>query len=176
VLSGNGAPVAGARVCVATRVAIAGAKERVVATPTTGADGRFAAELPQGPNRQVRLAYWWSGADVAERHLSLAVHAHPRLRLRPRHPLHNGRHVRFKVRLDGPAAHHRWVRVQARSRHRWVELRNGRTNAHGIYRARYRFHATTGRQRYAFRALVPSQHGYPYERGRSGVRRVTVVG
>jgi hypothetical protein len=172
----SGVPVAGARVCVASRVSIAGAIERVVATPTTGSDGRFAAELPPGPNRQVRVAYWWDGRQVAERYLSLRVRARPRLRLRPDHPLHNGRHVRFTASLGGPAADHRWVRIQARSRKRWIELRAGRTNGRGVYRARYRLHATTGRQRYAFRAFVPSQRGYPYRAGHSRVRHATVVG
>jgi hypothetical protein len=176
LLSPSGAPVARARVCVATRVPIPGAQERVAVTPTTGADGHFEAQLPPGPSRQVRVAYWWSGTDVAERFLRLSVHAHPRLTLHPHGPLRNGRHVRFTVRLQGPAARHRWVRVQALSGHRWVEVRNGRTSARGIYRARYRFHATTGRQRYAFRAFVPSQRGYPYKRGHSEVRHVTVIG
>jgi hypothetical protein len=176
LLSASGVPVAGARICIATRVPIPGAQERVAATPTTGADGHFEAQLPDGPSRQVRVAYWWSGADVAERFLSLSVHAHPRLVLRPHGPLHNGRHVRFTVTLQGPAARQRWVRIQARSGHRWVEVRNGRTNARGIYRARYRFHATTGRQRYAFRAFVPSQRGYPYRRGHSRVRHLVVIG
>jgi hypothetical protein len=172
----SGVPVAGARVCVATRVPIAGALERVVATPTTGSDGSFAAQLPPGPSRRVRVAYWWNGHQVAERYLNLGVRARPRLELRPHHPLHNGRHVRFKVRLRGPVADHRWARIQARSGKRWIELRAGRTNARGIYRARYRFHATTGRRRYAFRAFVPSQRGYPYRSGHSRVRHVTVVG
>jgi hypothetical protein len=163
-------------VCVATRVPIAGAPERVVASAATGLDGRFAAELPRGPSRHVRVAYWWSSHHVAERHLGLRVRARPRLRLRPHHPLRNGRHVRFKVRLRGPAAGHRWVRIQARSGRRWIELRNGRTNGLGMYRARYRFHATTGRRRYRFRAFVPSQHGYPYRAGHSRVAHVTVVG
>jgi hypothetical protein len=174
--SASGVPVAGARVCVASRVPIAGTRERVVATPTTRPDGRFTADLPKGPSREVRVAYWWSGNDVGERHLSLRVRARPRLKLRPRHPLRNGRRVRFKVRLQGPAAARRWVRIQARSGKRWVELSNGRTNGHGAYRAHYRFHATSGRHEYAFRAVVPSQHGYPYRGGHSKTRHVTVIG
>ena len=176
VRSARGVPVADARVCVATRVPIAGARERVVTTPSTGPDGRFAARLPKGPSRRVRVAYWWSAQNVAERHLSLRVRARPRLRLRPRQPIHNGHRVRFKVRLRGPAAAHRWVRIQARSGGRWIELRNGRTNRAGTSRARYRFHATTGRRRYRFRAFVPGQRGYPYRAGHSAVGHVTVVG
>jgi hypothetical protein len=176
LLAASGTAVAGARVCVATRVPIAGALERVVATPTTDADGRFATELAQGPSRQVRVAYWWTHADVAERHLRLRVRAHPRLILRPKGVLHNGQRVWFTVELQGPAAEGRWVRIQARADHRWVEVRNGRANADGVYRTRYRFHATTGRRRYRFRAVVPSQRGYPYLRGQSRVRRITVIG
>jgi len=176
LLSASGVPVAGARVCLATRIPIPGNLERVAATPMTGPDGRFHADLPAGPSRQVRVAYWWSHTQVAERHLRLSVSAHPRLVLRPHHPLHNGHAVRFAVELQGPAADHRWVKIQARSDRHWVEVRNGRTNAGGIYRARYRFRSTTGRRRYRFRAVVPSQVGYPYERGRSRVRRVTVLG
>jgi hypothetical protein len=176
VLSANGSPVTGARVCLATRVPTAGERERVAAAPTTGADGRFTAALPTGPSRDVRVAYWWSRTHVAERRLRLTMPAHPRLKVRPHHPLRNGDAARFAVKLQRPAAGRRWVRIQARSGHRWVQVRNGRTNAKGIFRARYRFHATTGRRRYRFRAVVPSQRGYPYERGHSRVRRVTVVG
>jgi hypothetical protein len=174
--SASGVPVPGARVCVATRVMVAGTRERVVSTPVTGPDGRFSAELPKGPNRQVRVAYWWNSGQVAERQMNLRVRARPRLRLRPRHPLHNGRRVRFKVRLQGPASGSRWVRIQARSGKRWVELSSGRTNGHGAFRAHYRFHATSGRHKYAFRAVVPSQPGYPYGGGHSKTRHVTVIG
>jgi hypothetical protein len=174
--SASGRPVPGARVCVATRVPLPGAGEHIAATPVTGPDGRFTAELPSGPSRRVRVAYWWSHNDVAERHLDLRVRARPRLRLRPRHPIRNGRRVRFEVRLQEPAAPRRWVRIQARSGRRWIEVSNGRTDLNGSYRAHYRFHSTSGRHVYAFRAVVPSQRGYPYWGGHSRVRRVTVVG
>ena len=176
LLSAGGSPVAGARVCVATRVPIPGVLEQVVAAPVTGSHGRFSAELPRGPSRDVRVAYWWDRANVAERRIHLSMRAHPHLLIRPHRLLHNGDTARFAVKLHGPAAGRRWVRIQARSGHRWVEVRNGRTNGRGIYRARYRFHATSGRRRYRFRAVVPSQRGYPYERGNSRVHRVTVVG
>ncbi len=172
----EGAPVSGARACVATRVPLAGAGEHIAATPMTGPDGRFAAQLPSGPSRQVRVAYWWSGNGVAERRLDLHVRARPRLKLRPHRALHNGHRVRFKVRLQEPAATRRWVRIQARSGKRWVEVSNGRTNLNGAYRAHYRFHSTSGRHRYAFRAVVPSQRGYPYRGGHSETRHITVVG
>jgi hypothetical protein len=176
LLDAAGGGVDGARVCVGSRVRIVGSAERVVATPLTGAAGRFKARIPAGPSRQVRIAYWPDGARAVERYLELRVRARPRLRLRPTHRISNGNRVRFEVRLPGPGRAHRRVRVQVRSGKRWLELRGGLTGARGIYRARYRFHATTGRRTYAFRAVVPKQDGYPYEPGRSRVARATVVG
>jgi hypothetical protein len=110
-----------------------------------------------------------------ERYLDLDVRARPHLRLRPRDPIRNGNPVRFRVRLPGPGRAGRRVGIQVRANRRWLDLRDGHTGPRGIYRARYRFHATTGRRRYAFRATVPRQRAYPYEPGASRVRHVTVV-
>ena len=112
----------------------------------TGPYGRFAAELPSGPSRKVRVAYWWSGNGVAERRFDLRVRARPRAEAPPgpRRP------QRPQGPLQGPAPGarrpRRWVRIQARSGKRWMEVSNGRTNLHGAYRAHYRFHSTAGRQ------------------------------
>ena len=176
LLDHRGLGVAGARVCVATRTMLAGAVERVVATPRTGEGGSFEAAIPPGPSREVRVAHWPGGAGAIERYLRLEVPARPALRLRPRHPIRNGARVRFEVRLAGPRSQARRVKVQARAGHRWLDLRSGLTGARGIYRARYRFRSTTGRRTYRFRALVPKQRGYPYEAGTSKARRATVIG
>jgi hypothetical protein len=176
LLDSGGAGVAGATVCVAARARIESAAERVIATPITTDAGRFRARIAAGPSRELRVAYWPDDAAALERYLDLRVRAHPRLEVSPSHPIRNGNRARFRVRLPGPANAERRLRIQARSGRRWLELRSGRTNDRGVYRARYRFHATTGRRRYAFRALVPRQAGYPYDAGRSRVRHVTVVG
>ena len=176
LLDGSGRGVAGARVCVATRVRMNGSTERVAARPLTNAEGRFRARIPAAPSREVRVAYWPNTQAALERYLDLRVRAHPQLRLRPRRRLRNGERIRFEARLPGPAPGGRLVRIQVRAGGRWLDLRRGRTGVWGAYRARYRFHATTGRRRYAFRALVPKQSGYPYEAGRSRVKRVTVIG
>jgi hypothetical protein len=176
LLDGGGRGVVGARVCVATRVRMNGAAEGVVVTPRTGTGGRFRAEIPAGPSRQVRVAYWPDARAALERHLDLRVRARPRLLLRPRHPVNNGDRVRFEVRLPGPAHAGRRVRIQVHTGRRWLDLRQGRTGKRGVYRASYRFRATTGRRKYEFRAAVPKQRGYPYEAGRSRVKRVTVIG
>jgi hypothetical protein len=172
----HGMGVVGARVCVAARTVLAGTVERVVATPLTGSRGRFEAAIRPGANREIRVAHWRGVAGAIERYLQLEVAARPDLGLRPRHPIENGARVRFSVRLPGPRSRGRRVRVQARAGHRWLDLRSGLTGADGVYRARYRFRATTGRRTYRFRAVVPKQHGYPYEAGTSTVKRVTVIG
>lgn len=176
LLDHGGRGVAGVRVCVATRIRMNGAAERVASAPVTGAQGGFRARLPAGPSREVRVAYWPDEHAALERHLDLDVPVRPRLVLRPRRPLRNDDRVRFEVALPGPAASGRRVWIQVRAGRRWLDLRQGRAGSQGTYRARYRFHATTGRRRYAFRAAVPKQGGYPYEAGRSRVKRVTVIG
>jgi hypothetical protein len=169
-----GSPVAGAEVCVATR--LPGRAEQVLATPPTDSNGAFRVRIPPGPSRAVRIAHWPSSDRALERHLTLRSRAIPRLRLRPRRALSNGERLRFRVRLPGPSRGGRRVRIEARSSGQWVEIARGRTSRSGRWHGRYRFRATTGTRRYAFRAVVPRQSGYPYERGRSRVARQTVTG
>jgi hypothetical protein len=176
LLDERGAGVPGAQVCIAARTRLTGLVERIVATPLTGYRGHFQATIPPGPNREIRVAHWPGEAGAIERYLRLEVPAQPALRLRPRHPIPNGARLRFEVRLPGPRSEGRRVRVQARAGHRWLDLRSGLTGADGVYRAGYRFRATTGRRTYGFRAVVPKQHGYPYEAGTSVVKRATVIG
>ena len=176
VLDGEGKPVSGARVCVATRVPLDGQPERVIATPTTDRDGQFDARVPVGPSREVRVAYWRDSNRVAERMLDLRVRANPRFRLLPGGPLHNHDRVGFVTRLPRPLNGHRAVRVQVKAGGRWLLVRSGHTTPRGVWRSSYRFHSTTTRRTYHFRAMVPKQQGYPYEAGRSRIREQIVVG
>lgn len=172
-----GQPVRGAEVCVATRIRAGGStRERVVATPATDADGRFAARIPAGPSREVRVAHWPGRARAIERYLALDVKAIPRLAVGPGGTLRNGDRARFAARLPGPANGHRRVTIQARSNGRWFGIAGGLTNRAGRWRGAYRFRSTTGTRRYAFRAVVKKQRGYPYAGGRSKIRRLTVAG
>jgi hypothetical protein len=171
-----GAPVAGAEVCVATRTQLRGVPEQVIATPSTNASGRFAMRVPAGPNRRLRVAFWPDATRAVERFRRLRVRAHPRLALLPGGTLHNGERVHFRIRLPAPRAAGRQVDLKVWANGRWLPLRRGRTNGNGIWTPSYRFRATTGRQTYRFRAFVRKQGGYPYEAGRSGTKRQTVVG
>ena len=176
-LSGaGGAPVAGARICVGARPKGGETAERILATPTTNARGLFTARVPPGPSREIRVAHWPDAERALERHLTLRARAIPRLRVRPNRTLRNGQRVRFGVRLPGPASANRRVAIEARAGRRWIRIAGGRTSRSGSWRGRYRFHATTGTRRYAFRAVVPRQAGYPYEGGRSRIARARVTG
>jgi hypothetical protein len=171
-----GAPVRGATVCVAARTRLDGAPERVLATPVTDATGSFSARIPAGPSRTVRIAHWPDRQRAVERFLFLDSRVRPRLRLAPDRKLENGERVRFEVRIPGPGSAGRRVRIEARADGRWVTIAGGRTSKAGTWHGGYRFRATTRTHRYAFRALVPSQTGYPYEGGHSEVQHATVVG
>jgi hypothetical protein len=171
-----GVPLADAVVCVATTTRIPGAPERVAATPTTDAQGRFRVALRPRPSRRVRVAYWRDSTHVEERFLAVRVAARPRFRAAPARTLHNGERAHFRAALPGPGAGHRLVRLEARAAGRWVLVRSGRTDRRGRWRASYRFHATTGSRTYRFRVAVPPQAGYPYRRGHSRVRAVRVSG
>ena len=176
LLDAFGRPLAGARICVAARPRGTGAAERVLTTPTTDARGAFSARVPAGPSRAIRIAHWPDARGALERHLSLRSRAVPRLRLRPRRTLLNGERIHFRVELPPPANGRRRVAVQARAEGRWIQVAAGRTSEHGTWRGDYRFRATTGTRRYAFRAVVRRQAGYPYAAGRSRVAHAKVVG
>lgn len=172
-----GAPVRGADVCVATRVDTTdGPPERVISTPTTGPDGRFRTRIPAGPSREVRIAHWHGPHEVAEHFLALGSKAVPRLALRPDRPLRNGEAVRFDVRIPGPAQANRRIAVQARGTGKWIRIAGGRTDRGGRWSGKYRFRNTTGTRRYAFRAVIRRQPGYPYLPGHSKTRHATVTG
>jgi hypothetical protein len=172
-----GRGVGDARVCLASTVRDGGRRgEEVVATPVTATDGSFSARLPRGPNRAIRVADWPNTDSALEQHLLLGSRAIPSLRLRPKRAIRNGTRVRFRVRVPAPHPGHPRVEVQARSGKRWIRVARGRTGPDGIWRGSYRFHATTGSRRYAFRAVVPHSKGYPFQAGHSATRHAHVHG
>jgi hypothetical protein len=171
-----GEPVKGARICVAGTVRVPGAAERVLAKPTTDRFGRFTVRVRRAPAMRVRVAYWPGEYGVLERFDTLRFRARPRLAIRPHGALRTGDRARFLVRLRPPYEASRLVRIEARAGGRWVPVTDGRTGAGGVFRGSYRFHATTGRRVYRFRAVVPRQDGYPYGAGVSAVRRKVVRG
>lgn len=170
----SGQPAPGARVCALTRVRTRRAPVVVAATTTTDADGRYRLELPPGASREVFVHHVAGNRVVARHGLELRASVRPTLSVRPQRAVHNGDRLRFTGELPGPACRERIVKVQAKvGGQRWQVFRTDRTNGRCRFRARYRLRSTTrSANYYRFRALVPPQRGYPYERGHSPTRRV----
>jgi hypothetical protein len=102
----------------------------------------------------------------------------PSLKL-ARHRVRNGRRVKLHGAIPGPRRKGRVVILQARypgKGQRWKTFEKARTDRHGRYAADYRFTATFVTTRYAMRAVVPAQNGYPYKAGHSRPRPITVLG
>ena len=174
VLGPGGAPVAGARVCIAAQTEGSAGGYGPTQTATTDGEGRFTYQLAPGPDREIRVLYR-QGTTQLERALRVDSHARAALRARPRR-LGNGRRVRFSGRLPGPDARGRVVVLQAnvKGSARWITFRRAETDAGGAFRATYHFHSTTRPTLYRFRAIVPRQEGYPYREGRSRAVEVLV--
>ena len=175
LLNAAGNPVAGAKVCVAAQALPRRAVEHILATPTTGADGHFAAPIPPDPRAACGSP---TGRQSAARFSASGASASARARgsLCARRAASKRRQAALVAHLPGPVAEHRLVRIEALAHRRWIPVTGGRTGAAGTYRGSYRFHATSGSRTYRFRALVPHQAGYPYAAGTSAVMRKRVSG
>jgi 5-hydroxyisourate hydrolase-like protein (transthyretin family) len=170
-----GAPVAGAAVCVSSRVGDGGALTPL-ARLTTDAGGRFSARVPAGTSRQVWAVHRVAGGAVSARTL---VRVRARLSLRPaRRSLRAGQVLTMRGRLAGRPipADGVLVNVQARRGRQWQTFRQVRVHDSGRFRVRYRFVGGGGTHRYALRATVPQQGAYPYAPGSSKPFRVRVRG
>ena len=173
-LVGPGGPIAGATVCALTQTQHAGAPVVLATTATTGAAGAYALELAPGPSRDVFVHHAAADAVIARHGLTVRSIARPTLDVRPRR-LENHDRLHFSGVLPGPACFNRVVKVQARvGKHRWRVFRTDRADEGCAFAARYKLRATREARRYRFRALVPQQAGYPYERGHSPTAKVEV--
>ena len=176
-MTGGGIPIVDAPVIVEGQARSGGAFVSL-GVARTDRHGKFRFEIPAGPSRTVRYRY--DGTNTvkpATAQLITKVRAAARLKV-DRRRLRNGQAVRFTGRLLGlpvPSAG-KLVALQAKVGRRWRTFATPRANAKGVFRHRYRFTATTGLRRYAFRAVVAREAAYPYERGVSRTLTVTVRG
>lgn len=159
----DGSAISDARVNLVTRVGAGRWKAGTVVR--TGADGRFSRTLAAGPSRQLRATYFpfadsrsfrSSNLVAIESLAPLTIHA-------DRGRVAGG----GTVRLSGGAGGARIPRgglLVALQGHQagwgWRTFRTVRTNAAGTWRTSYRFRSRAGR--FAFRAVVPRQAGYPF--------------
>lgn len=168
----GGAPITGAQIEVLATPSYAGAKPATLASPLTGADGRFAIRLPAGvSSRTLSFAYRSHLGDAlpaVTRTLTLGVRAGIALTIAPR-TASVGRTIHFHGRLrGGPVPHDgKQLILEARSpRGRWIEFDVIRTDSRGRYHASYTF-KFPGPANYQFRVRSEPESDYPFLAGAS---------
>ncbi len=162
-----GDPIPGATICVQSQTLGLQPAPLPVSAVKTDAEGHFAYEVPAGPDRELLLGYRHDSAQIA-RDVRYYAHAAPSLEANPP-KLRNDSRVRLWGRLPRPSAGKRVVVLQANvvGSKRWITFRRATTDGHGDFETGYRFHSTTRRTEYRFRAVVPTQDHYPYVEGHS---------
>jgi hypothetical protein len=170
----GGQPISGAAIDVRATPAYAGARPLVMASPRTDAGGRFSVSVPAGASsRTLRFAY---RAHLDDAHpaatgaLRLVTRAGIALRVSPQ-TASSGSSIFFRGRLRGrgiPAGGKQLV-LEARSPgSAWIQFKVVRTDAHGRYRASYRF-KFPGPADYRFRVRSEAESDYPFAAGSSNV-------
>jgi hypothetical protein len=173
-----GAPIGGARVWAASAVAdgvwqING--EPLTTSPTGRLSGVLAAHNPSRAVRLVYFPYSDSSENVQSSSAQLAVRASTTIDL-DRAEYRNGDTVRFSGSITtGPVIRRKSVYLQVVVRGRWRTFDTTRADARGRWKLRYRFTATRRPTAYRFRAVIPTEHAFPWARGRSRAVRVLVT-
>lgn len=170
-----GDPVRGATLCVKMETIGVDSRAATVGSVITGAEGTYQYKVDPGPNRRIVIGYRHDSRQVA-RDVRYYAHVAPTLKSSPP-VLQNGEIVHLWGALPGPRPGRRVVVMQANApgSKRWITFRRATSNAKGGFRSAYRFTSTTRRTRYRFRALVPSQAGYPWVQGHSRPASVLVT-
>jgi hypothetical protein len=170
----GGQPISGAAIDARATPAYAGAKPLAMASPRTDADGRFRVSVPAGASsRTLRFAY---RAHLDDAHpaatgaLRLITRAGIALRVSP-NTASAGSSILFRGSLRGrpiPRGGKQLV-LEARSPgSAWIQFKVVRTDAHGRYRASYRF-KFPGPADYRFRVRSEVESDYPFAAGSSNV-------
>jgi hypothetical protein len=175
----QGAPVAGGRVVVSTRVDKRGSHFHTVLTSTTDTRGVWTAKLPKGPDRVVKAHY--AGASDIEP-ATVTAHIVTRAGIATTvtpHALtwHGTMHVngemlsRRGLPRKGLAL---LLQVHYPNAKKWSTLLAGRTHKHGTFGFQWSYRSGRGTATYPFRVtLAVAQAGYPYAVGASRPVKVT---
>jgi hypothetical protein len=171
-----GDTIAGATICVQMQTEGSHRGLHPVAAVRTDANGRFTYKVPAGPNRKVLLGYRHDSFQVA-RAIRYYARARPTIHL-SRGSVGAGGVIRIAGKVPGRRGGGRVVVLQASALHsrRWFTFLHATTSPEGRFHSRYRFDATTRTTTYRIRAVVPRQHGYPWEAGHSTPALVVVRG
>jgi hypothetical protein len=174
--SAAGQPVAGAELRLLVRELRLGSSYIDRGAVTTGADGRFAFRIPRGSSRRYRVAYRAYPGDAG-----LTAKSDVSFNTKARITIHVARHVRargsarFRGSLPGRPLPPRGVTLELQAHqpgHGWRTVKTTRTRKGGAYSTRYRFNSAGGR--FTFRIRLRPNDSYPYARGTSRARRVSV--
>jgi hypothetical protein len=170
---GSGNPVPGATICLKSETIGVEPTTQPVGTVKTDSAGRFAYSVPAGPDRELLVGYRHDSFQVG-RSIRYFAHAAPTLAA-DKTKLRNGSQVKLYGSVPQPEAAARVVILQANvvGSKRWITFRRANTGPKGNFGAGYRFHSTTRKTDYRFRAVVPTQDHYPYVEGHS--KPVTVL-
>lgn len=173
----DGIPIVAAQLTVFSRAEYAGAQTAAMTGVRTDSNGRFTLRLPSdSASRTLSFQYSarFGSPPVVSKTLTLNVRAGVSLHIAPR-TAHVGSSIHFSGRLlGGPIPKGgKLVVLEARSPGGpWLEFNVIRSDAHGRFRASYRF-KFAGPARYQFRALCEAEADYPFATGASHV--VTVL-
>jgi hypothetical protein len=169
-------PVAGAELRLLVRELRLGSHYVDRGAVTTGADGRFTFRIPRGSSRRYRVAYRAYPGDAG-----LTAKSDVSFNTKARITIHVPRHVRargsarFRGSLPGRPLPPRGVTLELQAHqpgHGWRTVKTTRTRKGGAYSTRYRFNSAGGR--FTFRIRLRPNDSYPYARGTSRARRVSV--
>jgi hypothetical protein len=170
-----GDPIPNAVVDVLLQTERKSSRLRKVTSRTTDASGRFEYRTNPGPSRLVRFGYGRNSAsstysfthDVKVRTTAGVTLHVSRTRLR------NGQSVRFRGTIRGNKQR-KVLEVQVRKPGGWDTIASVRSDSKGRWSWRYRFRRTFEPTRYAFRARVRTESGFPFATGHSPQRQVRV--
>ncbi len=170
----DGAPVPDAEVNITETFAAGSTPPARTTLTRTKADGSFSLRLPPGPSREVSASF--GGTRLLTRaagpQQQLRVRGAVRLQTSAEVARIGGAPIVFSGRIGRLGAKSlagKTVELQFRYPGAgWSEFRTVETNAAGRFRYAYRFSDDDSRGvRFQFRAVVPSQEGWPYDAGAS---------
>lgn len=172
LLGPGGKGIAGASLCVFSRVITDGGRE-FLGIAMTGADGGYRFALPAGASREL-IASYRSGHREITATTELATRVKPSFAVR-RKVVHNKGVARFEGWIPGPHNDHVVVVLQVKRGDGWLAFHRYRTRSDGHFTLGYRFNRTFRPTYYTMRAQVREQGGYPYLQGTSEPLRLVVV-
>jgi hypothetical protein len=174
----GGNPLAGVDVDIFEQTDLPGEPWRRIGVVHTDGKGRLAYRALTGPSRRLRFVYPGTALiQPQSRVIRIRVQAKTSFGVNRSHVV-NGDEVLFRGRVRGRLPQRgKLLQLQAYSRAGWRTFATPRASRRSHrWRYPYRFSATRGVVRYRFRAVVPSEAGFPFIRGASRSLHVTVRG